>query len=127
MIVNLSISTRKQILMKLFSSWLEGRNSRQPGGFFQNFPTLNLARYCFYIKSSKHQYNELFKGRLARTEGSSAVLRIADQFDPFLNEYYFDRRSTYFSDILALYQTGYLHMTGKPSPPLPQPSYVCFS
>ena len=67
----------------------------------------------------KYNNNLLFKikGRLARSEGSSAVLRIADQFDPFLNEYYFDRRSTYFPDILALYQTGSLHMTSNPLPP----------
>ena len=49
---------------------------------------------------------------MAEIAGSNhEMLKIADGFDPVLNEIYFDRRSQYFDDILGLYQSGRLHMS----------------
>jgi len=50
-------------------------------------------------------------GRLALCTGTQQVLKLADRYDPILGEYYFDRRPTFFADILGLYQTGKLHIT----------------
>jgi len=52
-------------------------------------------------------------GRLYNGTSTHECLRIADRFDPILNEYLFDRRPRFFPDILGLYQTGKLHMTAE--------------